>query len=161
MSNDEWRTPKHVWEPWHKLLDFKMDAAATKENALFPNRPYLTTQEDARQVPWREYVKKGDAVWVNPPYSQSGGPLEAWIRKFWDESRNNSVVIVALLPADTSTRWFGQLVDRDRNIWFPGCRGTFLARRVKHLDPETKKPTGSPKFGSIAVLFDRRLQNMY
>jgi phage N-6-adenine-methyltransferase len=156
---DEWSTPEQIWKPWHDLLRFRLDAAASKENAIVS--PFLTKEIDALKVAWREYAPAGAAVWVNPPYSQAGGPLAKWIRKFWEESRNNGLVIVALLPSDTSTIWFGQIFDRERNIWIPGCRGTFLARRIKHVDPKTGKSLGSPKFGSIAVLFDRRLQNIY
>ena len=156
---DEWATPPWVWKPWHDLLHFRLDAAASKSNAIV--NPWLTKEMDALKVAWREYVPAGAAVWVNPPYSQKAGPLAKWIRKFWDESLNNGLVVVALLPADTSTIWFGDIFDRDRNIWRPGCRGTFLSKRISHIDPKTGKSIGTPKFGSVAVLFDRRLKNIY
>jgi hypothetical protein len=92
----------------------------------------------------------GHMVWCNPPYSQAGGPLSKWVETFlyWHANGFN---ITALLPADTSTKWFHLLWEASDDEGYISI--TFLDRRVRHLDPQTGKPGGSPKFGSLIAEF--------
>ena len=148
MANgDEWRTPEWVWKPY---APFDLDAAATAENTLAPK--FITKEMNALEVDWRDVVPVGSRVWCNPPYSPVGGPLLKWVETFlyWQV---NGFRITALLPADTSTRWFALLWDLEEKRFVPGIEGTFLPRRIRHLDPQTGKPGGSPKFGSLIVEF--------
>lgn len=143
MANDEWRTPEWVWKPY---APFDLDAAADANNTLAPK--FITKEMDALTCDWRAICPSPvpTKVWCNPPYSHSAGPLARWVDRFM-EGRWFGFHIVALLPADTSTKWFHLLWNRNRpNI-------TFLQRRVRHLDPKTGKPGGSPKFGSLIVEF--------
>lgn len=161
---DEWKTPTWVTDPYYDRYDFKLDAAATAENSVVPRdrllgdlaHPdyFISKEEDALSLDWREKAKPGSAIWVNPPYSQKAGPLYRWIVKFFEESRRGSFKIVSLLPADTSTDWFSLVFDKVVSIWRPGCRGHLLPRRVAHIDPKTGKPRSTPKFPSMIVRFD-------
>jgi phage N-6-adenine-methyltransferase len=160
---DDWRTPEWVWGPYYDRYDFKLDAAATAENSVVPrnrlelaadSKFFISKEEDALELDWREKAKPGSAIWVNPPYSQKAGPLYRWVRKFFAESR--FFLIVALLPADTSTSWFDEIYSRNSHQWRPGCVGRFLPKRVQHIDPKTGLPKGSPKFSSIIVRFDQK-----
>ena len=144
MANDEWRTPEWVWKPY---APFDLDAAATAENALAPK--FITKEMDALTLDWREICPAPARVWCNPPYSQAAGPLFEWITVCQGWSRFYRVVM--LLPADTSTKWFHYLL-QEKNMG-TNVNIKFLERRVRHLDPLTGKPGGSPKFGSIIVEF--------
>jgi len=93
-------------------------------------------------------------VWCNPPYSQAAGPISRWVERF-REMQLLGYDIVSLVPADTSTKWFHQVWRWARDPE-AGVTVTFLPRRVRHLDPVTRKPGGSPKFGSLIVEFERR-----
>lgn len=141
MANDEWRTPEWVWKPYGP---FDLDAAATKENALAPN--YITKEANALEIEWKAFMPRPCKIWCNPPYSKEAGPLDRWVEKFIYEWVHG-FHITALLPADTSTNWFHKLWD----LRSPRVRPTFLKKRVRHLHPETGKPGGSPKFGSLIV----------
>jgi phage N-6-adenine-methyltransferase len=157
---DEWMTPEWVWKPWHDRLFFKLDAAANENNKIVDN--YISKNTDALVVDWSTCgVRRGDAVWCNPPYSQLAGPLDKWVAKFFQEARLNGLTIVSLLLADISTRWFDRVYDRGQNAWRVGCQGTFLGQRVKHQDPITRKSMGSPKFGSMIVIFSPLFEQVY
>lgn len=152
--NDEWRTPEWVWNPWHEVLHFVIDAAATYENRLpFAKTWYATSglTED-----WRGDIESlgGGSVWLNPPYSKAGGPLLKWVAKALEEAKKG-VVVCMLLPADTSTNWFSLLWNRSEGSWKDGVQGYFTDVRVKFIHPETGKPEGSPKFGSVIVVLTK------
>lgn len=144
MANDEWRTPKWVWEPYGP---FDLDAAATAENTLAPK--FITKEMNAFAINWTEVCKPPAKVWCNPPYSQAAGPLSHWIDRFlmWQHPYH----IIALLPADTSTKWFHSLYNMHNKT--SDVKLTFLRPRVRHIDPQTGKPGGSPKFGSLIAEF--------
>lgn len=146
MSNDEWRTPKWVWEPF---APFDLDVAATAENTLAPK--FITREMNALDMDWRDVAPVGSHVWCNPPYSQKAGPLSKWVDTFffW---HSNGFRITALLPSDTSTRWFQEIWDTLTDFQ-PKLELHFLTPRVRHLDSVTGKPGGSPKFGSLIVEF--------
>lgn len=160
---DEWKTPEWVWGPYYDRYNFKLDAAATEENSVVPrdwlelpalSDSFISKEEDALSLDWREKAKPGSAIWCNPPYSQKAGPLFRSIGKFFEESKR--FVIVTLLPADTSTDWFDLVFEKRRNVWRPGTFGRFLPKRVQHIDPKTGLSKGSPKFSSMIVRFDHR-----
>lgn len=147
MANDNWMTPPWVYKP---LGPFDLDAAATRENTIAPR--FITAEDDAFTCDWTKFAPHGSSVWCNPPYSKEAGPLSSWIDLFvsWAEFYD----IIALLPADTSTKWFHKVWDNDQE-GFMCRRGIFLERRVRHIDPITGKPGGSPKFGSLLLWFSR------
>ena len=164
---DEYMTPKWVWEPWHKIFGFTLDAAASNFNKLEPCGRWFTREDDALQQDWRA-VAGGGAIWCNPPYSRGGGPLIKWVKKGLAEGRQcgrgrggdgmkfdnaRIVPVVMLLPADTSTDWFSEVWDRIEGTWVPGVRGYFLDGRVRFVDPRTHQRTdGSPNFGSLVLV---------
>ena len=146
MANDEWRTPEWVWKPYGP---FDLDAAAIAENTVAPR--FITKEMNALTCDWRLVCPAPvpTKVWCNPPYSKNAGPLDRWVNKFF-ERRWFGFEITALLPADTSTKWFHRIWSA-RNE--PGITINFSERRVRHIDPATGKPGGSPKFGSMIVEF--------
>ena len=149
VHNDEWCTPEWVYLPYGP---FDLDAAASEENHIAPR--WITKEVDALTVDWTRIIPPPCRVWCNPPYSRQGGPIEKWIRRF-REMQLKGYDIVALVPADTSTKWFHRVWRwaRDPEL---GVTLKFLPRRVRFLDPETRKPGGSPKFGSLIVEFEAR-----
>jgi len=156
--NDEWRTPEWVWKPWHKALGgFIIDAAATDENHLPVVKTWFKSSisgiGDAFDQDWRRHIEElgGGSVWLNPPYSKAAGPLLRWVVKALMEA-SRGVVVCMLLPADTSTNWFSLLWNRTAGCWKDGVQGYFTDVRVKFIHPDTGKPEGSPKFGSLIVV---------
>lgn len=163
-GHDEWITPEWVWKPWHEVLHFVIDAAATAENHLGPckvwfSKPTLTrVEESGLDADWAVHVKHlgGGSVWCNPPYSRKGGPLMLWVKKAISES-DKGVVVCMLLPADTSTNWFSLLWSRTAGAWKLGVQGYFTDQRVRFIHPKSGKSGGSPTFGSLIVVLSKPL----
>ncbi len=167
IAGDNWQTPKWVWGPWFERFHVELDAAANEVNTLvnverkgsiYSRAGFISEKQDALSFEWTEReIMRGSTVWCNPPYSQKAGPLKLWIEKFEHESEIG-LRVIALLPADTSTRWFTllQALERDRRVLV-----YYLPKRVRHIHPLTSKQGGSPKFGSVIAHFDRRLTNPY
>lgn len=166
IAGDEWQTPAWVWAPWFDRFHIELDAAASAENTLVditggskPRAGFISERNDALSLSWSALkLSPGAAIWSNPPYSQKAGPLKRWVDKFEVESREHDYRVIALLPADTSTKWFTSLLalERDRRALVH-----YLPKRVRHVHPRTKKPGGSPKFGSVIAYFDTRISNPY
>lgn len=106
----DWETPEPVYAALDAQFHFDFDAAASTENARcaeFATATGVHTKDgidpslDGLTCSWQ-----GRRVWANPPY---GPGLDAWVRKMVEE-KNRARVIVALLPANTDTRWFHDLV---------------------------------------------------
>jgi len=94
-ANDSWETPQGFFEELDAEFQFTLDAAAAPSNAKCPR--YFTEEDDALRQKW------SGRVFCNPPYG--GMMTPAFIRKAYAE-RNNCEVIVALVPARTSTKWW-------------------------------------------------------
>lgn len=162
--NDEWRTPEWIWKPWHEALHFVIDAAATHDNHLpFAKKWYVAgagQDSNGLTADWRRDIEAlgGGSVWLDPPYSKAAGPLLKWVEKSLYEA-SRGVVVCMLLPADTSTNWFSLLWNRTAGCWKDGVQGYFTDVRVKFIHPDTGKPEGSPKFGSVVVVLTKPEMN--
>lgn len=132
-KNQRWITPHDVFNKLHQEFNFHLDAAAERVSAKIPN--YLgpdhedEARRDALKVSWSTLgVGKAGSIWVNPPY---GHGLDAWLKKFYEESRHNTVVV--LIYSRTETKWFHQYVWKAAEI-------RFLPKRLVFLDPDTLEP---------------------
>ena len=174
MGNDFWRTPRDVFDHWNTLYSFDVDVAANEHDHLCDI--WIDKEMNGLTLDWCDLVSERDvsysAAWCNPPYSRGGGPVEEWVRKFIVEA-SHGWTVCALLNADPSTRWWDLIWDRDKSIWRQRAwkdddgrdrrvdiAGYFLRPRVRHRLPEEGQPgyeegknEGSPKFGSVIVIF--------
>lgn len=111
---DERSTPQDFFDRLDGRFKFNLDVAATYENKKCDR--YYDQNMDGLSLPWsisevheagRDREVQPARVWCNPPYSD----IPSWIMKAHEEFRNgNAEVIVMLLPADTSTDWFHDLL---------------------------------------------------
>jgi len=134
---DEWETPDWLFNACvRRFGEFNLDVCATEANTKC--RQFFSPADDSLVLPW--YGR----CWMNPPYSAP----ERWISKAIEETWGASTrlcEVVALLPSDTSTRWFHEAV-------FPHALSiSFLRPRVRFVGA-----AGSPPFGSMVVLFGSR-----
>jgi phage N-6-adenine-methyltransferase len=107
-----WRTPDSVFILLDREFSFNLDGAAHAHNAKCSRwlgrdgKPHRGCLGDA--FDYRPSTEPQDVIFVNPPYSgakHGEAPLLDWCRLFvkW---RIQGAVVVALLPASTSERWF-------------------------------------------------------
>lgn len=152
-GSDEWQTPRDLFERLNDTFRFDYDPFASDANHLTTiystiEGSYWTTghrmdgeagTQDGLTFPW-----EGMRVFMNPPYSR--GFIEKALRKAADE-RTRCDLIVALIPANTDTRWWHDIVG-------PNASHIELLRgRVRFIDPATGCPGGSPPGGSALVYY--------
>ncbi len=135
MGSDEWSTPQWLFDALDREFRFVLDACASHENHKCKH--YFTIEDDALIQDWHPFKR----VWMNPPYDSMSvrGRLTKWVEKAHNEARKQCVV-VCLLPASTSTRWWHDHVLRGRVRYIKG--------RLKYSDGK-----GQASFSSAIVIF--------
>ncbi len=132
-SSDIQSTPQELFDALNARYHFILDAAANGDNHKVDR--YFGPGgecEDCLTVDW----PTGGWIWLNPPYSR--GNQRKFVEKAIEASRRGSSIL-ALLPADTSTQLFHQL------IWGT-YKVEFLTKRVKFNGVKA-----GAKFGSMLV----------
>jgi phage N-6-adenine-methyltransferase len=150
-DSDSYGTPAWVWQPWHKLFNFVLDAAASDANRLPCVTTWYTKEKSAFDQDWVK-DSEGGTVWCNPPYGKKDGPIDSWIQKARAEARRGATIVM-LLPSDTSTRWFHGLWDdhlaRESGTTTIKVSVRFVQGRIRFVG--AKDPA---KFGSIIVVLE-------
>jgi phage N-6-adenine-methyltransferase len=127
--NNEWSTPKEIFEHLDDFWGFNLDPCATKQNALCSN--YFTKEDDGLNKSW-----EGHTVFMNPPYDRS---IYKWVEKAYLEAERS--IVVALLPAKTDTKWFHSFI-------YGQFDPVFIKGRLKFGGSKTSAP-----FPSMVVTF--------
>lgn len=117
--NNEWSTPKDIFEYYDDFFNFDLDPCATKENALCSK--YFTIEDDGLQQDWTGHV-----VFMNCPYDRS---IYKWVEKAY----HSDALVVALLPARTDTKWFHEFIYNKSEIEF--LKGRLKFGGSKHGAP--------------------------
>ncbi|MEM2365654.1 MAG: DNA N-6-adenine-methyltransferase [Nitrososphaerota archaeon] len=122
ISNQEARTPEELYKQLDEEFHFDFDPC--------PSNPTF----DGLKIEW------GKSNYVNPPYANK----KPWIKKAIEEWKKGKTVVM-LLPADTSTSWFHDLI-------IPNATEIrFIRGRIKFL------PYNSPaKFPCMVVIFKHK-----
>lgn len=137
MTN--WQTPREFYESLNRVVGgFAVDAAADSSNHLAPvwYGPGGDSPDALAVDKWLS------PAWCNPPY---GRGIDRWVKKFI-EQRHKGVTTVALLPANTETRWWYDYVVGNAGI-------TFLVSRLPFVNPERTKQS-QPDHGSAICVFE-------
>jgi phage N-6-adenine-methyltransferase len=156
---DEARTPPALFKRLDERFCFDCDAAATEDNTLcntffarhFSNKENplelhkIPFETDAITADWCSHLRIGcRTFYCNPPYSR--GNIDKFVAKAYSESLKGAIVVM-LLPADVSTAWF-------RDYCMMAAEWIIIKGKVHFNNPDGTPMIGSPKFGSIAVVFD-------
>ena len=100
MSNDEWTTPKWLFDWLKTRVPFMLDAAATHENHLCDGYYHEGTnglQQDWTDLGW---------TFCNPPYSNVG----EWVEKAASEYIAHGRRSLLLCPVRSDQDWWHQFV---------------------------------------------------
>lgn len=138
-TNDR-RTPRWFFEACvRRFGPFDFDVAATEDNALAA----LLFAPDALTTAWGWPGCVTDALcWCNPPYGPPG-TIAKWIAKARKERDEHRTRTLMLLPADTSTDWYHDVI-RTELVELVPFRLAFEA-------PDGSTKGNSAKFGSVLV----------
>jgi site-specific DNA-methyltransferase (adenine-specific) len=129
--SNEWVTPNALFQELNSEFGFTLDVAATIENRK--TEKYYDKNQDGLLQSW----DSDGAVWCNPPY---GREIGKWVKKAYEESKRN--VVVLLIPARTDTSYWHDYI-------FP------YAKEIRYLRGRIKfsGKNGAP-FPSAVVVFN-------
>jgi phage N-6-adenine-methyltransferase len=122
-DNDERGTPKNLIRTLQNAIGglFDLDPAAGAEECKISEKRF-TKEDNGLAQDWGE---SHDTVWLNPPYSD----LETWLKKVISEinrpDQRSPSLILCLLPSNTSTQWFQNLVTQSSYLCFIEGRLSF------------------------------------
>lgn len=140
MDRNAWRTPPEIFAALDAEFDFKLDVAASPENALCDL--FIDESVDSLQERWYSHMNRGDYSWCNPPYSD----ITPWVKKAAKESKLG-IGCVMLVMADTSVGWYAKAIKTCQEVRF------ITGGRLSFLDPETGKPTAGNNKGSMFLIW--------
>lgn len=114
-KNVDWATPKD----WYAYLDlefgFTLDPCCLPETAKC--KRFFTPQDDGLAQSWQD-----ERVYMNPPY---GREIGRWMKKAYEEARDNGALVVCLVPARVDTNWWHGYATKATEIRFPKGRVKF------------------------------------
>jgi phage N-6-adenine-methyltransferase len=106
-NSDEYETPDDLYKHYNKIFNFDGDVCANINNTK--HKKNFFDKNDNGLI--KDWWKKN---WMNPPY---GNQISLWVKKAYDESKKNKLV-VCLLPARTDTKWWHDYVLKSNHIHF-------------------------------------------
>ena len=125
-SSDEFATPAWFVQPIADAVGgFDLDPAAGAEDQKLASTRF-TKDEDGLSQDWF------GNVWLNPPFSNKVEWLEKAVTEVHD---GNAELVVVLLPVDTSTHWFHDLVGQADLIHFQQGRLRFSGGGGSNRNP--------------------------
>ncbi len=144
MSNNNWRTPKHVLDfLGHSGFCFQWDLAASHNNAVCDN--YFTKEQNALSMDW--WLLPNDSF-CNPPYSKPNLPLfmeKAYLEGLKIQRECLPKRLVFLVPLD-QTDWSRSYVFNKAEIWIPD-------ERIPFVNPDTGEAEGTPSKGNMIAIY--------
>lgn len=144
MNRDAYRTPPELFAALNSEFDFKLDVAASVDNALCVN--FIDEMLDALNCDWLPDPGNGIAewhyVWCNPPYSD----IMPWVKKAAEQAKLG-IGCIMLVMADTSVGWYAEAIKTCQEVRF------IVGGRISFLDPETGKPAAGNNKGSKLLIW--------
>lgn len=134
----DWETPQDFFNELNKEFKFTLDPCASKENAKCER--YFTEKENGLIQNWKD-----ERCFVNPPY---GSEIKNWVEKCYNE-RNNTKLIVMLVPARTDTIYFHKYIYNKAEI-------RFIKGRLKFV--RKQEGSGSAPFPSMLVIYKKEVR---
>jgi len=115
-SNDmTWATPQEWFDYLNLEFKFTLDPCCVPETAKC--KKYYTPEDDGLSKSW-----EGERVFMNPPY---GRDLPRWMKKAYEEARDNEALVVCFVPARVDTDWWHRYANKASDIRFPKGRVKF------------------------------------
>lgn len=127
-----WETPKDLFEYLDSSFNFDIDVCAVQATAKCEK--FFSPEEDGLAQKWE------GMCWMNPPY---GREQIKWIKKAYEEFKNETSKIVCLIPARPDTKVWQDIIFKNANAI---C---FIKGRLKF-----GKSKDSAPFPSALIVFD-------
>lgn len=153
FDKDCYRTPKYVFNWLNSRFKFDIDGCATEENNL--SYHYIGKDgivEDFLTFDPLDLIAELEfsnfTIFVNPPYSnplpfvKRAAELKAW-----------GFLVVMLLPADKSTKWYQVIQESATEVI------DIVGGRISFLHPLTGEEVKGNNKGSMIAVFDPTMQD--
>ena len=116
-SSDDmtWATPQEWFDYLDLEFGFTLDPCCWPETAKC--KRYYTPETDGLAQSWQD-----ERVFMNPPY---GKDLGKWMKKAYEEARDNGALVVAFVPARVDTNWWHNYAAKATEVRFPKGRVKF------------------------------------
>lgn len=153
FDKDCYRTPKYVFNWLNSRFKFDIDGCATEENNL--SYHYIGKDgivEDFLTFEPLDLIARLEfshfTIFVNPPYSN---PLPFVKRAA--ELKKWGFLVVMLLPADKSTKWYQVIQESATEVI------DIVGGRISFLHPLTGEEVKGNNKGSMIAVFDPTMQD--
>ena len=136
-KKDSWRTPLYFFDALNKEFGFDVDLCASKENKLCLD--YFSEDRSAIDFEWNFHYTSA-VCFLNPPYSQT----QVWMERAAQQAKLHNITVVALVNANTDTKWFADAVESSNEI-------RLITGRIGFIGEEGKKSNGNTKGQCIII----------
>lgn len=140
---DLWNTTEEAVLDARDLVKktFVLDACSSTGAQKVPQ--YITPEQDTFKTDWGQYVKPGDAVWMNPPFSLK----QSFLKLAREKSDKHTIDVCVMVPLVMASKWWMECVyGHATKVFIPDTR-------YHYINHETKKPMKEVPFASCFVLF--------
>tara|TARA_R110000764_G_scaffold57488_2_gene125153 strand:+ start:20138 stop:20668 length:531 start_codon:yes stop_codon:yes gene_type:complete len=130
-EKDLWQTPKALFNALDEEFKFFLDVCASSQNAK--RGMFFSETHSALTSPWN-YFGEDATAFMNPPYSQT----ELFLNRAADQAKEHNITVVALVNANTDTKWFSEAVSTANEVRLISGRIGFIASNGSKSNGNTK-----------------------
>ena len=127
-EKDSWQTPQALFNALDQEFNFDLDVCASDENTLCEN--WYTKEHSFLNVELNCF----EAAFLNPPYSQTA----LFLDRAAQQAKEHNLTVVALVNANTDTKWFADAVKSSNEI-------RLITGRIGFNSSSGKKANGNTK----------------
>ena len=129
-SKDLWQTPLSLFDNLNDEFSFELDVCADHDNALCDN--FYTSGQSALICEWEAF--SNSSAFMNPPYSLT----QSFLDRAADQAKEYNITVVALVNANTDTKWFADAAKSANEI-------RLISGRIAFVKPDGGKANGNTK----------------
>jgi site-specific DNA-methyltransferase (adenine-specific) len=121
-GKQDWQTPDWLFNQLHLTYNFKLDAAASDQNAKCEQ--YYTVDTDGLKQSWERWT------FCNPPFSH----IKQWVKKAVVEQEQGKYSVVVAPMLGMTAGWYKEVRQY--------CKTIVLSPRVAFVGDEKQSPNG-------------------
>ena len=129
-SKDLWQTPQALFDNLNDEFNFELDVCADLDNTLCDN--FYTSSQSALTCEWEAF--SNSSAFMNPPYSDA----QSFLSCASEQAKAYNITVVALVNANTDTKWFADAVKSANEV-------RLISGRIAFVKPNGKKANGNTK----------------
>jgi phage N-6-adenine-methyltransferase len=132
---DLWQTPKSLFNALDREFSFCIDVCSSDDNSLCILN--FTEKNSCLDHEWdwvRNYEREAISAYMNPPYSKT----QEFLKRAELQAKKHNITVVALVNANTDTKWFAEAVETANEI-------RLITGRVGFIRADGKKANGNTK----------------